>query len=83
MPFRIDTVEKTEGVVLAFHGLLDAAALLELLVRMAAATRPVHVVLKVGTEVDPMCLSGLRRLGASSVSAESPFLGRWLAEDPS
>jgi len=83
MPYRIDTVEKAEAVVLAFQGLLDAAALLDLLVRMAAAVRPAHVVLKVGTEVDPTCLSGLRRLGASSVSAESPFLARWLAEDAS
>ena len=83
MPYRIDTVEKAEGVVLAFHGLLDAAALMELLVRLAAVTRPVHVVLKVGTEVEPTCLGALRSLGASSVSAESPFLARWLAEDPS
>ncbi len=83
MPYRIDTVEKADGIVIAFQGLLDAAALMDLVARLAAVTRPARVLLKVGTEVEPTCLGSLRRLGASSVSAESPFLARWLTEDPS
>jgi len=83
MTYRIDTMKEAEGVVLAFQGLLHESALAELRERLAATKTPVHVVLKVGTEVDPACLGDLRRLDAASVSAESPFLARWLAEEPS
>jgi hypothetical protein len=83
MPYRIDTVRTQVAVVLAFQGLVDEGALADLRVRIAALSAPVRLLLRAGTEVDPGCIAALRRLPAAELVAESPFLARWLAEDPS
>ncbi len=83
MPFRIDTLRTDLAAVLAFQGLLDAAALAELRRRIADLPAPVRLVLRAGTEVDPGCIDALRRLPLAGLAAESPYLTRWLSEDPS
>lgn len=70
-----------EAVVIEFNGLLDADALGGLrstiaLVRQEGAD--VRVVLRAGAEVERSCLPELRTLDAA-VTAESPYLARWLA----
>lgn len=83
MPYRIDILRAQSAVVLAFQGFLDADALADLRARIAAAAAPVELVLRAGTEVDPIAFGALRRLPVAGLRAESPFLTRWLAEDPS
>jgi hypothetical protein len=83
MPYRIDTFRSQAAVVLAFQGDLDAGALADLRRRIAAAGPRAELVLRAGTEVDPTCLDALRTLPVASLRAESPYLGRWLSEDPS
>jgi hypothetical protein len=83
MPYRIDLFRIPAGVTLAFQGVLDEGALADLLARLVAATTPVRLVLRAGTEVDPGCIDALRRLPVAELSAVSPFLTRWLSEDPS
>ena len=83
MPYRIDTVRTQVAVVLAFQGLVDEGALADLRVRIAALSAPVRLLLRAGTEVDPGCIGALRRLPVAELVAVSPFLARWLAEDPS
>jgi hypothetical protein len=80
MPYRIDVVHVPAGALLAFQGLLDSEALLDLEARLRAPHGPTRVVLRRGTEVDPRCIGALRRLRVDGLSAESPFLARWLSE---
>ncbi len=83
MPYRIDALRTELAAVLAFQGLLDQAALAELRRRIADLPAPVRLVLRAGTEVDPACIDALRRLPLAGLTAESPYLTRWLSEDPS
>jgi hypothetical protein len=83
MPYRIDTLRTKAALVLAFQGVLDADALADLRDRVGAITTPVELLLRAGTEVDPGCIDALRRLPVAGLRAESPFLSRWLSEDPS
>lgn len=83
MPYRIDIVRTKAAVVLAFQGLLDAAALADLRGRIAGAATPVRLVLRAGTDLAPGAIDELRRLPVAGLSAESPYLTRWLSEDPS
>lgn len=80
MPYRIDTLRTDVALVLAFHGLLDELALADLVARIGALAAPVRLVLRAGTEVDPLCIDALRRLPLAALSAESPYLTRWLSE---
>jgi hypothetical protein len=82
MPYRIDLFRTPAGVMLAFQGVLDEGALADLVARLVAATAPVRLVLRAGTEVDPGCIDAVRRLPVAELSAVSPFLSRWLSEDP-
>jgi hypothetical protein len=83
MPYRIDTFRAQAVVVLAFQGVLDEGALADLRRRIVAAVLPVELQLLAGTEVDPTCIDALRSLPVAGLRAESPFLTRWLSEDPS
>jgi hypothetical protein len=83
MTYRIDALGTEMPTVLAFQGLLDAAALADLRGRIAARAAPVRLLLRAGTEVDPTCIAELRRLPVAGLAAESPYLTRWLSEDPS
>jgi hypothetical protein len=82
MTYRIDAFQTEAALVLAFQGVLDAAALEDLRARVAALA-PVRLVLRAGTEVDPGCIAPLRRLPLAALTAESPYLTRWLSEDRS
>jgi hypothetical protein len=83
MPYRIDRVRTQIAETLAFQGVLDAEALADLRARVAAIATPVELLLRAGTEVDPRCIDALRHLPVAELRAESPFLSRWLSEDPS
>ena len=83
MAYRIDTLRAELATVLAFQGLLDAAALADLHARIAGLATPVRLVLRAGTEVDPGCIAALRQLRVTGLTAESPYLSRWLSEDRS
>ncbi len=83
MTYRIDALRKHSAAVLAFQGLLDAAALDDLRRRIASLAAPARLVLRAGTEVDPVCFDALRRLPVAGIDAESPYLTRWLSEDRS
>lgn len=81
MTYRIDIDRRCEAErVLLFQGLLDRAALDDLLLRIVASALPVRLVLRTGTELDPVCLAAVRALPAH-VFAESAFLSRWLSEE--
>lgn len=81
MTYRIDCLRTKVAVVLSFQGLLDADALADLRTRIAAIAAPVRLLLCAGTEVEPGCIDALRCLPLTELSAESPFLTRWLSED--
>jgi hypothetical protein len=81
MTYRIDALRTKVAVVLSFQGVLDPGALADLRIRIVAIGAPVRLLLRAGTEVDPGCIDALRRLPVAELSAESPFLTRWLSED--
>lgn len=83
MPYRIDRLRTRTAQILAFQGILDAEAIADLRARVANIATPVEVLLRAGTDVDPGCIDALRRLPVAELRAESPFLSRWLSEDPS
>lgn len=83
MPYRIDTLRTQAALILSFQGVLDAEALADLRARVGAIATPVQLLLRAGTEVDPCCIDPLRRLPVAELQAESPFLSRWISEDPS
>ncbi len=80
---RIDVKQDQHTVVFEFHGLLDEEALRglrETISRLRESGEAVRVVLRAGAEVERSCLPELRTLDAA-VTAESPYLARWLARD--
>ncbi len=82
MAHRIE-VRAGEGLTtFEFHGLLDPAALRELLASAdlaAANAAAIRIVLRAGTEVDRACLPALCALEAE-IAAESPYLARWVSD---
>lgn len=83
MPYRIDIIRDGIAAILSFQGVLDADALADLRSRVGARATPPKLLLRAGTEVDPGCIDGLRRLPVAELHAESPFLARWISEEPS
>lgn len=80
MAYRIDIESSTEGLLLAFEGLLDQEALAEVRERVARARAPVRLHLRAGAEIEPTCLEALRGIGAA-LTAESSFMAHLLADD--
>ncbi len=74
MVYRIDTLRTQNAVELAFQGVLNEAALADVLARIVATPGPVRLVLRAGTEVDARCIDALRRLPVTELRAESPYL---------
>lgn len=79
MPYRIHIAQSLAGLLLAFEGLLDEAALADLRERLAHAPGTARLHLRAGTEVVPTCLEPLRALPVA-ITAESPFMARLLAD---
>jgi hypothetical protein len=80
---RIDVGRHGGTITFEIQGLLDAPALAALQSSVAAAKAngsAVVVVLRAGTQVDRGCLPELRAMGAA-LTAESPYLVRWIAEE--
>jgi hypothetical protein len=81
MTYMIRQSGAGQAEALTFEGTLDRAALAELIACCAAALRRglrVHVRLRAGTEVEAEALGELVRLEGVSLSAEDPFLTRWI-----
>jgi hypothetical protein len=75
--------EVEESVVLELHGLVDDDAVRSLRATVAlirGGGAPVRVVLREGAEVERSCLPALRSLEVT-LTAESPYLARWIARD--
>jgi hypothetical protein len=79
---RIDLAESASELRVSVQGLVDSAALAGIRAVLATARgRRALLVLKEGCEFEPAALECLRRLREQvEVTAESPFLTRWLAE---
>jgi hypothetical protein len=80
---RIDVGRHGGTITFQVQGLLDARALAALHGAVAAAKASgsaVVVLLREGTQVDRGCLPALRGMGAA-LTAESPYLARWIAEE--
>ena len=84
MTHRIELDGGEEGSRIAFEGLLDRAALEDVLSCLAHARRSgarrIVLSLGVGTEVEGECIERLRLVEGLSVTAVSPFLTRWLRQ---
>ena len=82
MTYRIEPITRSADVTLAFEGVLDRLALADLAARVAVAQRlrsRVEVRLRSGTEVETGALEQLVRLPGVAVTADAPFLSRWIA----
>jgi hypothetical protein len=82
MTYKIHQTGPEDERTLTFEGTLDRAALADLASRFESERRhagSVRVWLRVGTQVEAGVLDELVRLEGMSLSAEAPFLARWIA----
>ena len=82
MTYKIQQTSREDERTLTFEGALDRAALADLVARCEAGRRQgvhVRVRLGAGTQVDTGVLDELVHLEGISLSAEAPFLARWIA----
>lgn len=81
---RLEVRNENDTVLIEFHGLLDAAALVSLKGALARASERgagARLLLRAGTEVDRSLVPQLQGLNVA-VEVESPYLARWLAREP-
>jgi hypothetical protein len=81
MTYRIQMTGSDDARTLTFEGTLDGAALADLVARCDAAAGQrarVHVRLLAGTRVEAGALDDLVRVEGIVVTAEAPFLARWI-----
>jgi len=81
MTFKIQSTDREDERTLSFEGTLDRAALADLIARCEAELRQgvrVRVWLRAGTRVEAGVLDELVRVEGVALSAEAPFLARWI-----
>ena len=81
MTYKIQMNGRQDERTLAFEGTLDRAALADLIARCKAAHQQgirLRVWLRAGTQVEAGVLDELVQVEGISLSAEAPYLARWI-----
>ncbi len=83
MSYRIDVLRNSGRIIISFQGRLDRLALNELKMRSESKLlngTEAEILIRAGSEIDPSVLDDLAAINSVTLSAESPYLIRWLKE---
>ncbi len=83
MTYKIDVLRNPGRVTIAFEGRLEGLALHDLKRHSESTLRhggKVTILIRAGSEIDPAVLDDLVAIDGVTLSAESPYLVRWLKE---